>query len=168
MEKGYVNAPMTGIAWLSSPKIRWFFSRGVELLQRDWFGPWPPYKAAFSAERCRNCWLVCFWHYQRGIPTASVATETPTPPSILDRLLQPAAAINLFLDRMLGRWRGVPMIAATLAAIVILATQPVSWSVRAVLIGWLVYFCLMVAYLIWYSTFRLPQSQASDKNPPKP
>jgi hypothetical protein len=93
MEQGYVNAPMTGIAWLSSPTIRWFFSRGVELLQRDWFGPWPPYKAAFSAERCRNCWLVCFWHYQRGIPTASAATDTPTSPSVLDQLRHPSAAI---------------------------------------------------------------------------
>ena len=67
MEQGYVNAPFAGIAWLSNPKIKWLFSRSAELLQHDWLGFWPlkVFKAALAAERCRNCWLVCFWHYQR-------------------------------------------------------------------------------------------------------
>ena len=87
MEQGYVNAPMTGIAWLPNPSIRWLWSRGVELFQRDWFGP-APFKAALSAERCRNCWLVCFWHYQRNLPVpASPATDKNPPKSRLRILI---------------------------------------------------------------------------------
>jgi hypothetical protein len=84
-----------------------------------------------------------------------------------DTLLSLTNAINRILDRMLGRRRGVPMIVATLGAVVILAMQPVSWLVRVLLVAWLVYFSLIVAYLIFYHAFRLPKSQAPAPNPSK-